>query len=632
MNKQSISTQETAAVLAQMLPWRQTLFERILRVVAIIGVPVLLVGGYYIFATGRMGYLALALVGYTVVLVGAFMPRVPYVWRVWALIGILAVLGASDLFTYGWGEDGRMYLMTATLFAAIFLGGIHSVVMLIVSYVIIALFVVMVILGLVSPGQHLGADYASATLTSGLIVFIGCTTALFVSFNNLLPRIFASLQRSAQLSTDLETRQQELAERMRALQDSNLSLQRRATYMDANAQVMWVLMQTLGIEPVLEQAAQLISRNFDFSHVAIFLTDETGMWLELRAASSSVGRLQLAQGHRLRRDGESAPGYVAETRKSYVARRGVGKALDVAYFAQPGLPETHVAALFPLVVAGEVLGVLDIRSVDETSFDLDSLRILESLAWQVAIALDNARRLGAEDSVLEAVNPFYRLTQRLGTTHTEADVYTAILDIVQGFRPARAYIVQPAAGASDAYLVTDLRGAQLNVQRVAASGETEHFGAALAMGKTLETPLLISDLTAPPAVPTPDFRAFCNHLAQDVENRSVALMPLRAGAEFYGVLMVIYNVAHRFATLETQVYRVIGDFAGVTLEKITLLREAQMRLGQERWLREFSERVQQTPDLQVMLARAAQSLQDVVAADGVTAALTLPQFSVEREP
>ncbi len=637
MKKEHPLAQETNEILAQMLPCRQSLFERLLRVLAIVALPVLLMGGYYTYSIGQTSYLIVALLGYIMIVVGAFSPRVPYVWRVWGLLGALIILSAVDLWFYGWGEDGRILLLTATLFATIFLGGRHSLAMLIISITMVTLFVVLVGLGVDMPQPYREMPGSLTSLVSGLIVFIGCVTALFVSFNNLLPRIFATLQRSAHLAADLEIRQNELAERMRALQDSNLSLQRQAMYIDAGVQVTRELMQQFDVDSLLEKAVQLITRHFDFPHVALFLPDETGAWLVLRAASSPAGRKLVAEGYRLKRAVESTLGRVFEMRQPYIVKLNGEKkdaGLDAAHLAQPGLPVAQSAALLPLVFADEALGILDIHSAEEMTFDQDNLRVLEGLAWQIAIALDNARRLSAENSVLEMANPFFRLAQRLGTAQTEAEVHTAILELVQGFSPGRAYIVQEIESAPDAagqtvYLVTDLREESLNVQRVTEGDAAENFGAALALGRTLEKPLSIPDVGLPVDLPETGCADLCRRLVEDTSfgggGRSVALIPLRAGAEFYGLVMVGFEGTHRSTPLEMQVYRAIEAFGSVTLERIASLREAQTHLARERWLREFGERVLQTPDLEAMLAQATQSLREVAYADGVVAALTSPE-------
>jgi len=633
MKKEEISSQETVEILEQMIPWRQSLFERLLRVVAIVGLPLALVGVYYALAVEQTSYLFLMLISYLLIVAAAFFPRVPYVWRVWGLLGALSVLATVDLWFYGWGEDGRIYLITAILFATLFLGGRHSLAMLIISVAIVALFVALFALGVEMPQPYLATPATLMPLVSGLVVFTGCVTALFISFNNLLPRIFANLQRSAQLSADLEARQEELAGRMRVLQDSNLGLQRQAMYIDAGVQATRGLMQHFEVEPLLERAVQLISRHFDFPHVAIFLPDETGTSLVLRAASSSGGQKLVAQGYRLKRSAQSALGRVLETRRPHIAGLNIGMLdadFDVAHLAQPGLPPARSAALLPLVVAGEALGVLDIHSHEEAPFDQDNLRALESVAWQVAVALDNARRLSGEDSVLAMANPFFRLTQQVGMAHTAAEVHTAILRFVQAFYPGHAYIVEETESKREtAYRVTDLRGESLHVQQIAEDSAAENFGAAWALGMALETPLFIADVSAPPDLPETGCADFCRRLVEDPtfagEHHSVALIPLRAGETFFGLVTIFYDAAHPSTPLEMQIYRAIEDFGGVMLERIALLDETQTRLSQERWLREFSERMLQTSDLEMMLAEAARSLQDVAYADGVTAALTPPE-------
>jgi hypothetical protein len=183
--------------------------------------------------------------------------------------------------------------------------------------------------------------------------------------------------------------------------------------------------------------------------------------------------------------------------------------------------------------------------------------------------------------------------------------------------------------------VTDLRGESLNVQHITEGDAAENFGAALALGRTLEKPLSIPDVDIPPDSPETDCTDLCRRLVEDTafggRSRSVVLIPLRAGTEFYGLVMVGFDGAHRSTPLETQVYRAVEEFGSVTLERIASLREVQTRLEREQWLREFSERVLQTPDLEAMLAQAAQSLQEVVYADGVIAALTLPEVNAAQD-
>ena len=220
------------------------------------------------------------------------------------------------------------------------------------------------------------------------------------------------------------------------------------------------------VDSLLEQAVQLINRHFDAVYTAIFLLDETGAWLILRAASSMAGRRLVEQGFRLSRNDQSVIARVAETQRPHIASATSDVALDAAHFAtNPDSSTARSAAVLPLLVAGELVGVLDIQA-EETDFDQDDVRTLGGMAWQLAIAFDTARRLSTGVSILESTSPFYRLAARLGATRVEADAYAAMLEIVQGFNPEHAYIVQPAHEVDPIYLVADLRGGQMNVQRV----------------------------------------------------------------------------------------------------------------------------------------------------------------------
>ncbi|HQK13025.1 MAG TPA: GAF domain-containing protein [Anaerolineae bacterium] len=593
-----------------------------MRVIVLVALPMLVAGVYYTYLTREFVLLTVAIVGYLTVALVAFAPRIPYTLRVWVLLIALLVLGAGDLLTYGWGEDGRIYLLTAILFATIFLGGRQSFAVFVTSTLILVAFVGLVSFRVIEISQHPGAIYTPDLLVSGLIVYLVCATALYMAFSTLFPRIFASLQRSAQISEELEGRQAALAERMSALQEANLSIQRRAMYLDATTRVVQALIAVFDVESLLDQAVQLISHHFEAAYVAIYTPDETDAWLVLRAASSSAGRRLVPQGYRLKRDEQSVIARVAETQRPHIARPTSDLPMDKEHFVtNPDPTTTRAAAILPLLLSGEVLGVLDIHTA-ETDFDQDDLHILQGLAWQLAIALDNARRLSAAASILETANPFYRLAGQLSATRTATDVYAALLGIVQGFNPAQAYVVQAARETDARHLVADRRGDQLNMQYV--DREAEDFNVALAIGEALQAPLFIVDVTTVSALPLPGFRDFCTYLLERSEQRSVALIPLRVQGRFWGLLMVTYSTAHQFTPLEMQLYRVIGDLTSVTLERIAVVQEAQRQLEQERWLREFGERVIRTPDLEAMLVQAAQALQDIARADGVRATLVTP--------
>ncbi len=188
---------------------------------------------------------------------------------------------------------------------------------------------------------------------------------------------------------DLETR---VAER-------TLALERRSAQLQAAAEVGNAISTIRSLDALLPRVAELISQRFDFYHTGIFLLDEEGEYMVLRAANSEGGRRMLARRHRLRVGTQGIVGYAAFTREPRIAVR-VGD--DAIHFENPDLPDTQSEMALPLIVGDELIGVLDVQSTRPDAFSKDDIQTLEVLARQVAVAIQNARLVEETRRLLEA--------------------------------------------------------------------------------------------------------------------------------------------------------------------------------------------------------------------------------------
>jgi GAF domain-containing protein len=141
-------------------------------------------------------------------------------------------------------------------------------------------------------------------------------------------------------------------------------------------------------QELLARVVTLISERFGFYHAGIFTLDDAGEWAELRAVSSQGGRRMLARKHRLRVGQEGIVGHVARSGEPRIAL-DVGS--DGAFFDNPDLPATRSEAALPLRVRQEIIGVLDVQSVEAAAFDAEIVAVLQIMADQIAVALCNAR-------------------------------------------------------------------------------------------------------------------------------------------------------------------------------------------------------------------------------------------------
>jgi GAF domain-containing protein len=165
------------------------------------------------------------------------------------------------------------------------------------------------------------------------------------------------------------------------------------------------------VERLLNETVDLISDRFGFYHAGIFLIDEPGRYAVLQAASSQGGERMLAREHKLRVAEEGIVGYVAGSGDPRIAL-DVGE--DAVFFDNPDLPETRSEMALPLEVRGRVIGVLDVQSKEPAVFSDEDVSVLQTMADQVALAIDNARLLAEAEERIQEIRSLLRRESEKG--------------------------------------------------------------------------------------------------------------------------------------------------------------------------------------------------------------------------
>jgi len=194
----------------------------------------------------------------------------------------------------------------------------------------------------------------------------------------------------------IEILEQRVAER-------TAELERRTMYLGATAEVNRVIMSILDAEQLVRQVAELIRERFELYYVGLFLLDETGEWAVLRAGTGEAGRAMLARGHRIR-VGEGMVGWSIAHAEARIALEA---GADAVHLATAELPDTRSEAALPLRSRGQVLGAITVQHTEPGAFDREAIVMLQTMADQVAVALDNARLFAESQSALEAERRAY---------------------------------------------------------------------------------------------------------------------------------------------------------------------------------------------------------------------------------
>lgn len=224
---------------------------------------------------------------------------------------------------------------------------------------------------------------------------------LAYSFNTMTSRLRATLDGLEQM-VDARTAELSIA---------NERNERRAKQFESIAQIARTISSTQNLDVLLPQITTVISREFGFYHVGIFLLDAAQEYAILSAANSEGGQVMLARGHRLKVGETGLVGYVTGTGEARVA---LDTGLDAVFFNNPDLPKTRSEIALPLRVGEEIIGALDVQSTEPNIFLQEDINILSTLADQVAIAIQNARQFEQTRKALDETEALAKQFSRIG--------------------------------------------------------------------------------------------------------------------------------------------------------------------------------------------------------------------------
>ncbi|MBA3534554.1 MAG: GAF domain-containing protein [Ardenticatenales bacterium] len=165
--------------------------------------------------------------------------------------------------------------------------------------------------------------------------------------------------------------------------------ERRSAQLEAAAEVSRAATSLLSVDDLMTAAVEQIRRAFGYYHAQVFLVDDQGQWAVLRSSTGEVGKILLERGHKLAVGSRSIIGQVTSTAQSTVIRdTDTGGA---PWHFNELLPETRAELAVPLKIGSTVIGALDVQSTSPDVFYEDDVAVLQTLADQMSVAIQNAR-------------------------------------------------------------------------------------------------------------------------------------------------------------------------------------------------------------------------------------------------
>ncbi|MCP5095031.1 MAG: GAF domain-containing protein [Chloroflexi bacterium] len=235
-----------------------------------------------------------------------------------------------------------------------------------------------------------------------LVTLLGVSVTIWATSQHLKDTLF---------STELLTRE---------LKTTNAKLETRANQLQLSAAIIEQSSYSLNLQKLLDDTVHLILDQYNYYHVSIFLLGANKQHLYLREASGEIGEKLKQRGYKIPISNDSIICWSVKNRKPRMTQ---DVQVDPIYHNEPLLAETKSELSVPLIARGEVLGVLDVQSKKAGIFLKEDISILQIMANQVAINIDNANLFAETQSSLNESQTLNDLNTLLTTTLDVGEIF-----------------------------------------------------------------------------------------------------------------------------------------------------------------------------------------------------------------
>jgi signal transduction histidine kinase len=333
---------------------------------------------------------------------------------------------------------------------------------------------------------------------------------------------------------------------------------KRALQLETVREVSQKIVSILNLDELLVQVVELVQQRFGYYHVQIFLNSPDDHWTAFRAGTGQAGEAMAQEDYQLKIGKEGIIGWVAGNGEFLLVN---DVSTEPHFLPHPALPDTKAELTVPLLLGERILGVLDVQSEWVNAFEESDLFVLQSLADQVAIAIENARLYTMTDQALAKrlgeLAIMQEIDRQLNATLDYDRVMDFTLDCALQMTGADVGIIGIVDQEQNAMLFLTTRGLLLEkgFRRQPWPLDQGVVGRVVRTGQAA----LVSDVTQDP-----------DYVSVVSETRSQLTVPIRREDRVMGVISVESSKFAAFDKDDLNFITRLADHAAIAIENARL--------------------------------------------------------------
>ncbi|TKJ29496.1 MAG: hypothetical protein CEE40_08330 [Chloroflexi bacterium B3_Chlor] len=376
--------------------------------------------------------------------------------------------------------------------------------------------------------------------------------------------------------------------------------QRRAEQFRVIGEVGHRITSVLAIDDLLEEIVRLVKETFGYYLVGISLIE--GDELIVKAGIGPSFGDPHHQPPRVKVGEEGITGWVAGTGQALLVP-DVSK--EPRYISLSDAVETRSELCVPLKTKEAVIGVLNVESDQLNAFDESDVAVLQSLANQAAVAIEEARLFDAEQRRAEQFRVISEVGRHIASILDVDELLGEIVRLLKetfGYYQVTIGLIEGdqlvfKAGAKTDWDEPEFRPPPVKVGQEGITGWVAGTG----------EPLLAPDVSEEPRY---------LWLAEAAETRSELAVPLKTKEGVIGVLNVEADQLNAFDESDLAVLQSLANQAAIAIENARLYEDTKSRLAQVIALQETTRAVASTLELDKLLNLIIEQATTLLQADG----------------